>query len=420
MAICRFVSSAIFLAFLSRVATEDVECHKGATSVDITLNQEVSNFYTTGSKYKKNQECTGRYTLGTCAAASVTCDFFHLKNKNKDCSNGDKLTITDSSGAKDFCKWEGPLDFRPDGDFTMVFTSDNKRQGGGLNCYVDCVDDGSGSGGGGGGGGVSSDCFCGLAQRSTRIVGGTITEINEYPWQVGLVSKNSDRVWCGGSLINDQWVLTAAHCTAGESTRSMQILLGEHDYESDTEADSVRSNIAQIVDHPNYNSRTLNNDYSLVKLAQPIIFADHPHIRPICLPEDDSEDFNDMLATVTGWGTTSSGGSLSNELREVEVEVISNSECDNKYPNEDITQYMLCAGVPQGGKDSCQGDSGGPLVSAGTGDGETPGENYEHIGVVSWGYSCADARYPGVYARTSKRLSWISSTTAGATTCPRQ
>jgi len=105
------------------------------------------------------------------------------------------------------------------------------------------------------------------------------------------------------------------------------------------------------------------------------------------------------------------------------VKVLKNSECKNDYgySSNDITDQMLCANVEGGGKDSCQNDSGGPLVTAGTGDGVTPGGNYELIGVVSWGTGCALANYPGVYARVTKQLEWIYDTThQGWSTCPRE
>jgi len=253
-------------------------------------------------------------------------------------------------------------------------------------------------------------------------VGGEQTEVNEYPWQVGIVDKGSSSVWCGASVISNQWILTAAHCTYGKSASELQTLLGEHDYESTTESDMVRMNIVEIVDHPNYDHGTTDYDFSLLKMKTAIDFAAHPHIRPICLPINDGNDYNDFVATVTGWGTTSSSGPVSNKLLEVNVDVLSNSQCKNdfSYPSSWITDQMLCAMVDGGGKDACQGDSGGPLVSSGSGNGVTAGQNYELIGVVSWGSGCAGANSPGVYARVSKQLDWIETTTAtGSSTCPR-
>ena len=147
-----------------------------------------------------------------------------------------------------------------------------------------------------------------------------MTEVNEYPWQAGIVNKRGKSVWCGGTLISDLWIMTAAHCTKGESASGIQVLLGEHNYNDNSETQMLRMDIASIVDHPDYNHRTTNYDFSLLKMTQAVDFAAYPHIRPACLPADDSNDYNNFVATVTGWGTTSSGGATSNKLREVDVE----------------------------------------------------------------------------------------------------
>jgi len=273
------------------------------------------------------------------------------------------------------------------------------------------------------GGTSSSDCKCGLAKRKSRIVGGVVTEVNEYPWQVGIVNKGHTQVWCGASLISDKWILTAAHCTRTKSAGNIQALLGEHDYSSNKETSMVRVGIAEIINHPDYHHQTTNIDFSLLKMKKTIDFSKYSHIRPICLPTDTSKDYTDFTATVSGWGTLSSGGSSSKKLREVDVKVLSNSDCKNKYsyPSSWITSQMLCANVDGGGKDACQGDSGGPLVTAGSGNGVTAGQNYELIGVVSWGSGCASASYPGVYSRVTMQLDWITATTgAGWNTCPRE
>merc|ERR1719195_729960 len=98
---------------------------------------------------------------------------------------------------------------------------------------------------------ATSTCNCGIAQRQTRIVGGVETEVNEYPWQVGLVSRTGIRPWCGGSLLSARHVLTAAHCTVGQSAASIRVLVGEHDT-TDSVAD-IRA-ISAITDHPSYNN----------------------------------------------------------------------------------------------------------------------------------------------------------------------
>ena len=110
---------------------------------------------------------------------------------------------------------------------------------------------------------------------------------------------------------------------------------------------------------------------------------------------------------VSGWGTLSSGGSSPNKLQEVTVQVTENANCGN-YPQNEITANMMCAGTE--GKDSCQGDSGGPLVTK-------VSNRYHLVGVVSWGYGCAAANYPGVYARITKVLDWINTTISAGNTC---
>jgi len=267
----------------------------------------------------------------------------------------------------------------------------------------------------------SSDCTCGIAQRATKIVGGQETEVNEWPWQVGMVWSGSSSVFCGATVISDEWILTAAHCTDGTGANEIQVLMGEHDYWDGSETNMVRMDIAEIVNHEDYNSNTVDNDFALLKMANKIDWAANPNIRPACLPSAGSGDYDQWMSTVTGWGTTSSGGSVSNVLLEVDVKVISNSECNNAYGG--ITNNMLCAADASGngGSDACQGDSGGPLVACGPDGncGTTAGMNYDLIGVVSFGIGCAQADFPGVYARVTAARAWIDTNAVGLNTCPR-
>ena len=111
------------------------------------------------------------------------------------------------------------------------------------------------------------------------------------------------------------------------STNIVQVLLGEHKYTTTSEANHLRMNIDQIKQYSGYDSSTTDEDFSMLKLKNAVDFSANPHIRPVCLPTDTSETYVGVTATVTGWGTKSSGGSLSSTLREVEVEVLSNSAC---------------------------------------------------------------------------------------------
>ena len=241
-------------------------------------------------------------------------------------------------------------------------------------------------------------------QANGRIVGGQETEVHEYPWQVGLVSRNGRTPWCGGTLISPTHVLTAAHCTAGESARKLRVLLGEHNI---ADAEFNRVDVAEIIDDPNYESLSFNSDFAILRLASPVTFSSA--ISPACLPAGASQ-YAGEVATVTGWGTLSSGGNRPTALQEVDVTITTNAVCKNSYGS--ITDVMLCAA--DSGRDSCQGDSGGPLVVEENG-------RQALVGVVSWGYGCAYAYYPGVYARVTERMDWIKANTAGTfdSTCQK-
>jgi len=251
---------------------------------------------------------------------------------------------------------------------------------------------------------------------------GQETEANEYPWQAAVVYRGYNWPFCGGSVVNSRWVLSAAHCFTREYNThipsNIQVLLGNH--KNSDSNDHMRVDVAEINNHERYNSQTDDFDFSMLKLSQEINWAANPQIRPACLPTNTYKDYAGVTATATGWGDTSYGGSQSNALLEVDLTVLTNHACRNDYGyySYEISDSMLCANVAGGGKDSCDGDSGGPLVTA-SGDGVTPGQNYQLIGVVSWGERCGLADYPGVYARVTNQLSWIQNHMSRAgETCP--
>jgi trypsin len=141
----------------------------------------------------------------------------------------------------------------------------------------------------------------------------------------------------------------------------------------------------------------LNNFSVSFQVSPPFTFG--PGVEPINMTN--VEPLPGALSVTSGWGTTSPGGSLPSQLQAVEVYITSRAACNSAYAAYGgITVNMICAGVPEGGKDACQGDSGGPLVVDG-----------ELVGIVSWGLSCALADYPGVYSNVATLRSWIKSTT---------
>ena len=183
-----------------------------------------------------------------------------------------------------------------------------------------------------------------------------------------MVSLQQGGHFCGGSLVREDWVITAAHCVEG-SNNGLQVKIGLHNVNGTTGA--ITRNVDQVIVHPQYSSWSLDNDYALLHLSQPVT-----EFEPIQLCTDTDHDEEPTMSTTMGWGATSSGGWGSTYLMEVDVPI--DDSCGN-IGNE-TTNNMVCAGDSNGGEDSCQGDSGGPLIMTNS-DGE-----YELIGIVSWGY----------------------------------
>ncbi|CAL4064927.1 unnamed protein product [Meganyctiphanes norvegica] len=171
------------------------------------------------------------------------------------------------------------------------------------------------------------------------------------------------------------------------------------------------SMLKELLIIPVTTDRIMDNDFSLLELSTPLnLDSVDPEIRPVCLPSaSNPSQYENVPSVVSGWGTTSSGGSQPNALRDTTVKTMSNSQCNQNYGSGTILNSMICAANP--GRDSCQGDSGGPLV-------RNVGGYFNLIGVVSWGYGCADSRYPGVYSRVTNAINWITTTSRSGTTCP--
>lgn len=254
---------------------------------------------------------------------------------------------------------------------------------------------------------------CGVA-NPTRIVGGMeVSPAHKYPWQVGLGKQGYYGYSCGGAIINNLYVLTAAHCffdKEGNRLSDEGLVVGVGDHIMTSSNDDVAGvtkevPVAKVILHESYNPKAYDYDIALLRLGQTLDLASHSQVRAVCLPDDDSKTYVGENAIASGWGALGFGDSQPDALREVMLPIL--STC---LDNTGITERMLCAGYEEGGKDTCQGDSGGPLCVK-------EGSKFVQVGVVSFGDGCAQARKPGVYARVTKFLTWIKEKTSDATYC---
>nr|ABU50818.1 Ale o 3 allergen precursor [Aleuroglyphus ovatus] len=220
------------------------------------------------------------------------------------------------------------------------------------------------------------------------IVGGTNAASGAAPHQVSLQRSSH---FCGGSIISDRWILTAAHCVSGLSASQLNIRYNTLTHNSGGSV--VKA--SKIIPHTSYSSSTIDYDIALIQTSTPLTLGS-ANAQKIALPAQDSDPSGNVV--ITGWGTTSEGGSLPSRLQTVTVPVVARATCNSAYGGS-ITARMFCAGVLNvGGKDACQGDSGGPVVdSAG-----------KLVGAVSWGRGCARPQYPGVYTRVGLFRTWIT------------
>lgn len=230
----------------------------------------------------------------------------------------------------------------------------------------------------------------GAAQAApTPVVGGSTTTAAAYPY-IMQITDSSQSQFCGGTLVSATKVVTAAHCMVGETTSSVRVV-GGRTYRNGT--NGTVSRVSKIWINPSYSDATEGDDVAVLTLSTSMPYTTLPYVAST----ETSLYAAGTTARILGWGTTSAGGSSSNQLRTATVPVTSDATCRTAYGSSYIATDMVCAGYTSGGVDTCQGDSGGPLVIGG-----------KLAGIVSWGEGCAEASYPGVYTRLTTFSSLVT------------
>ncbi|KAL7630286.1 UNVERIFIED_CONTAM: hypothetical protein RMT77_019570 [Armadillidium vulgare] len=264
-----------------------------------------------------------------------------------------------------------------------------------------------------------TNCSCGLKTiYQPKIAGGIKAEINEFPWQAALYFWK--QLVCGGSIINNLYILTAAHCFIdfrrekiwSIDVAKLLVALGSHQREDfsknkEMEEQSDIREIIQVIVHEKFDCPSFSNDIALMKMKEPLTRYSLKII-PICLPSS-GRKFENISATISGWGRQHENRTLTKFLRKANVKILPNIRCYKRVGGIFSDDIMLCADSTH--LRTCSGDSGGPLVF------KNETDRYVQIGISSFGFGCSRTYFPHVYSRVSHYLPWIKNHTSDATYC---
>lgn len=246
------------------------------------------------------------------------------------------------------------------------------------------------------------------ATADRTVVGGHPAHTALAPWAVALASRERfggarSGQFCGGVVVGPTTVLTAAHCMSRDvlgvdwrEVGDLRVIIGRDDLRG---SGGVEMAPRWVWVNPSYDQVDRAGDVAVLTLAQPL-----PRIYGVAMAaEGDAAYQPGARAAVYGWGDTRGNGSYASTLRATRLQVLPDMTCEDAYPGGAEGEYrsdsMMCAGLPDGGRDACQGDSGGPLIARG-----------KLVGLVSWGSGCAEPGRPGVYTRISAVLSQVTVT----------
>ncbi|CAH3176408.1 unnamed protein product, partial [Porites lobata] len=245
----------------------------------------------------------------------------------------------------------------------------------------------------------------GCGSKVQKTVLGTKTKPGGWPWQVS-IKHQSQGHWCGGSVIDQRWIITAAHCFDGQDHKDFTVVAGDHHLNT---SDGFEQDIfiRGLYKHPRHNINSIYNyDVALLKLNTTLQYNDR--VLPVCLPKTDFA--TGWKCFVTGWGKYGKWSTKQNfkVLKQAKLPLVSRITCKRRYRNWHsfgyrVTKRMRCAGYPKGGDSVCNSDVGGPLVCE-------KNRKWYLMGVASWSAGCGRYEGYGVYADVLKLKKWIRKT----------